>query len=189
MKTAQMNIAMVGAVAAAALASGVLALAELERTQPSQTPLAFTFEVGEDAIASALVENGKSPADLERAAAHARRALSLAPYNNNARLRLAFIDSKLHGGRLSKAGATYIAQSYDLAPYDPSVAAWRIRFALENWQTLSIETRRATQAEAYALGSGTAVSTKIRSALKSVQSPTGRVPAQLWLLVLKLRQL
>lgn len=188
MKPAQLNTVIAGAVAAAALTSGILALTELGRTQPDQTPLGFTFEVGEDAVASALVERATSPAELERAATHARKVLSLAPYNNNARLRLAFIDSKLHGGQVSKVGANYIAQSYDLVPYDPSVAAWRVGFALENWQALSIEARRATQAEVYALGSGTAVSGKIRGSLTSVQNPVGRVPAQLWLLVLQLRQ-
>lgn len=188
MKTVHLNVLLASALALAALTSGLLALVELGRTQPSQAPLAFTFEVGEDAIASALVESAKSSADLERAATHARRVLSLAPYNNNARLRLAFIDSKLHGGHVSKAGAEYIAQSYDLVPYDPSVSAWRIRFALENWQVLGIEARRATQAEVYALGSGTAVSGKIRTSLKSVQSPIGRVPAQLWLVILNLRR-
>lgn len=188
MKPAQLNSIVIGALAAAAVSTGVMALAELGRNRPDQTPLAFTSEVGEDAIASALVESAKSQADLERASAHARRALSLAPYNNNARLRLAYIDSKLNGGQISKAGAAYVAQSYELAPYDPSVAAWRVRFALENWKALSIDARRATQAEAFAFGSGTELSGKIRVSLQSVQNPVGRVPAQLWLLVLRLRK-
>jgi hypothetical protein len=188
MKTAHLNAAIVGAMAVAALASGVLAVVELGRARPDQGAIAFTFEVGEDAVASGLVENAKSRSDLERAATHARKALTLAPYNNNARLRLAFIDSKLHGGKVSSAGAVYIAQSYDLVPYDPIIAAWRIRFALENWQALDIDTRRATQAEAYALGRGTVVSGKIRSALQAVQDPVGRVSARLWLLVLSLQK-
>jgi hypothetical protein len=187
MQTQRLNILLAGLLASATLSSGVLAIVELGRSRPDQPPLALTFDVGEDAIASNLVENAKSSSELEQAADHASRALSLSPYNNNARLRLAFIDSKLHRDRLSPEGARYIAQSYALVPYDPTIAAWRIRFALENWRALDTDARRAVQAETYALGRRTAVSGKIRNALQSVQDPVGRIPAQLWLLILKLR--
>lgn len=187
MKTAIQNLLIAGLLAVATLTTGTLAVVELARSAPEQAPLLFTFDVGEDAVAAALVDRAKSPADLEKAVPHLRKALTLSPYNNNARLRLAFIDSKQHQGKLSQTGARYLAQSYDLVPYDPSIAAWRIRFALEHWQSLSVETRKAAQAEAYALGSGTAVSNQIRASLRSVQNPVGRVSAQLWLLVLKLR--
>lgn len=186
MRPARQTQLIAAALALVTILAASLGLGELARTSPDQPARGLNFDVAEDALAVALVEGAKSPADLERAAVHARRALSLSPYNNNARLRLAFIDTKLHGDRLSADGAKYLAQSYDLAPYDPTLAAWRARFALEHWQELDLETRRAAQTEVRALGSKTAVSTKIRDQLQSVQNPIGRVPAQLWLLLQKI---
>lgn len=186
MNTARQNQLAAAVLAIATLATALLGLGELARTTPGQPARVLTFDVAEDAVAAALVEKAQSPADYQQAAIHAGRALSLSPYNNNARLRLAFIDSKLHGDKLSATGRKHLAKTYDLAPYDPTLAAWRTRFALEHWQDLDLETRKAVQTEVRALGSGTVVSDKIRNELRSVQNPIGRVPAQLWLLLLKL---
>lgn len=138
------------------------------------------FAESHDKRAHAILDRSTAPAALTQATAEVGRALALSPYSNAARLRLAYIDT-VRNGRLGPVGRARLAQSYDLMPYDYSVAAWRVRFALEHWRSLTPELRGRVHAEALAFGRGGIHDVDMRGALQSIRDPAGRLAAALWL--------
>lgn len=173
--------------AAATLACSAIGLAELSRaSSPNRAPVVIVLDAAEDGQARQIIDSAKTPADYARAAHHAQRALAQSAYNSNARLRLVFIDTLEHG-RLTKEGERLLVQSYDLAPYDATVAAWRVRFALEHWGDLQPTTRVSVRKEALALGGVSSRTADIRNTLRSVHDERGRVVAALWLRRLTIR--
>ncbi|MCR5879517.1 hypothetical protein [Phenylobacterium sp. J367] len=94
------------------------------------------------------------------------------------------IDVMEHG-RLTPTGARLFAESYDLIPYDDDVAAWRIRFGLENWAQLSPGARQAMWREVQAWSTVDRRATAMQEILMSISNPDGRFAAGLWLHVLK----
>lgn len=131
------------------------------------------------AAAVAMTSPRLGRSDLARAETLSRRAIELNPYDNAAWLRLASIDTLRHG-RLTPAGVWSVRRSYDLVGFDPYVATWRIRFALENWQAIPTDLRPAIRAEAMALGGERAHRDKMLLVLAHVRSPAGRLTASLW---------
>jgi hypothetical protein len=120
-----------------------------------------------------------SPADAQAAAQLSQRALTVFPYDTTAWLRLAYLDALRHGG-LSAEGVSYLTRSYDLVAVDPDVAVWRIRFALENSQSLTPDLRRSVRDEALALGS-TPHRESLRELQPKIQNAAGRLSLALWL--------
>ena len=173
----------------AALALGVfgiggagLGLHELSReTSAARPPVLFVFDTSEDGQAKTAVNLALKTKDYAKAKQLDRSALSISAYNTYARLRLADIDVKEHG-TLTALGERELALSYDLAPYDPFAASWRVRFALDHWGDLSPSTRNAVHTEAVAFvksGSGVA---DMRNTLTSVRSEEGQMLAAIWLI-------
>jgi hypothetical protein len=138
------------------------------------------FAQSHDRRAFRLIERSKSPADLDAASREIGRALALSPYSNPARLRLAYIDTVRHG-RLGPAGLAELARSYDLIPYDNTVAAWRIRFALEHWRALTPELRASVHSEAMAFAMAYSADVDAGAVLPTIHDPAGRLAAELWL--------
>lgn len=166
----------------AGIAGPALSLNELSReTAAPRSATILTFDTSEDGQARKAVERGMTSGNYTDAKHLAKSALSIAAYNTNARLRLAYIDLREHG-RLTPAGEHELAQSYDLAPYDPFSASWRVKFALDHWADLTPGTRNAAHAEAIAfLNSGSQVA-NMRNTLGSIHTDEGQLLAALWLL-------
>ena len=165
--------------AAFAAVSGTLALLGLVSLNtgaalPLDIPLGLTPGVDEAAF-KALAP----PADLPNAEAKARLAIRLSPYQNNARLRLAYIDT-LNAGRLTNIGEAEFRRSYDLLPIDADVAAWRIKFGLEHWQELTPTSREAVYREAMAFSKVGSHDVDVPTILESISNPSGRLAAALW---------
>lgn len=135
---------------------------------------------GYDAAADAILASPRRKAgDLARAATLSRKAIALNPYDSSAWLRLASIDVLEHG-RLTEAGVASIRRSYDLVAFDPYVASWRIRFALEHWQDVPADLRAEVRAEAMALGGEWRHRNKMLPMLRDIRNPAARLTANLW---------
>jgi hypothetical protein len=180
MRAARNIIPSMAALTAAALVASVAGWAALVAGPISLGPVTFGFSEAYDARGYALLLGSPSKAQIDRAETEARKALALSPYDNSARLRLAYIDTLRHGG-LGAQGATLLAQSYDVLPIDQNVAAWRIRFGLEHWSDLSPETRAALHNEMLAFARAGSVDPPIRRILGAVRNPNGRLAAALWI--------
>jgi len=174
----------VGALAALAGATALLGLGGLVVLNTGATVGLGSFVLGlsqgHDESAYRRLLSSPSAADLDWAEAKSREALAVAPYENNPRLRLAYIETLRHG-HLTPGGVRLFVQSYDLLPFDANVAAWRIGFGLEHWENLTPDARRAVYDEArtfYRLG---AREVHVERVLRSVRNPSGRLAAALWL--------
>lgn len=167
-----------------AIASGV-GIYELSRmAAPPRRPFLVTFDLSADAQARTSIIANKKTKAFNEARALANSAIRESAYNNVSRLRLVYIDATEHG-RPTAEGLKFLQQSYDLAPYDPHSASWRTLFVLEHWGDMTPAIRAAAQREALAfmkVGSKTA---DIRSTLKRVRNPEGRVASTLWLMSLE----
>ena len=180
MMTQRIFLAIAIALAVVTLALGVLALQSLSGAPSPLGPVRLELAAGEDEQARRILEASTRPAALAQAEKHAQRALQLSPYSNEARLRLAYISVQrdhAFGSRAQKLLAT----SYDLTPFDLPVAAWRTRFALENWPMLMPADRLAARKEAFAFNSAGSRTANIRETLMSVSAPNGRLAAGLCL--------
>jgi hypothetical protein len=142
--------------------------------------IAVGLSGGFDEQAFRRLAASRSQRELNGAAAEASRALALSPYDNSARLRLTYIDTVRHGG-LRTEGVAQLSKSYDLIPYDHTVAAWRIGFALEHWDSLAPQDREAVRAEATAFAKANSQAGEFRNVLRSIHNPNGRLAAALWL--------
>ena len=172
-------------VSAAALLLSIAGLAALlGQAGPFMGSTLLGFATGHDQRAFDLLAHRPTPAGLAKAGAESEMALALSPYDNAARMRLLFADTTRHG-RLTPAGLALFARSYDLIPYDYTVAAWRIGFGLEHWATLTPDLRSAVFAEALAFGRAGSQDVNVRAVLSNVRDPQGRLAAALWLQTLK----
>lgn len=155
----------------------VLSVALLISQAPSRTGEApIRLAVAENAAANGALS--LTPPDFATARTATWRALSQSPYDPSAWLRLAYIDAA-EDGRLDEDGAAALTRSYELLPFDQYVAIWRVGFALENWQSLTPETRARVRAEALAFAR-TSRYREMRTTLTSVTNPVGRLPGALW---------
>lgn len=160
-------------------ASALLALGA--QAGPLMWPRAIGFAYPHDRRAFHILEaKAPSSAELEQAVAETGRAVALSPYDNAARLRMAYAGALLQGA-LKGESLKRLAESYDLIPYDHTVAAWRIAYSLEHWDSLTPDVRTAVQAEAMAFGRGLSSDVDVRRVLKSIKNPEGRLAASLWL--------
>jgi hypothetical protein len=175
--------------AAAVLTAGAFAGAALTLVAFAGGWSPIPVAEADDQKAYALLNGPTSPASVAAAEAAARRTLALAPYSNAARLRLAYIDTLRHGGSLGPEGRAELARSYDLVALDHTVAAWRVRFALDHWRELPPELREQVHQEVMAFGRLGSRDADVRMSLRAVRSPEGRVAATLWLTALALERL
>jgi hypothetical protein len=170
--------AVLGALAAASSLAGLFVLNT--GVGAGAPPLGFAFSNGYDDTAYRRMSGRPTPADLSAAAQLSARAVALSPYASAPRLRLAYIDSLQHG-RLTETGVRQFSRSYDLTAIDPDVAAWRIRFGLEHWDTLPGDTRLAVAAEAEAFAKLRGSPVNVAAVLSSVRDPSGRLAAAYWM--------
>lgn len=176
------NLTAAIALGVAGIGGSALGLNELAReTALPRSAAIFTFDTSQDGQARRAVDQAMKTRNYAPATQLVKSALSIAAYNTNARLRLAYIDFREHGN-LTDQGEHYIAQSYDLAPYDPFAASWRVSFALEHWSDLTPATRNAVHNEAIAfLKSGSQVA-NMRNTLSGIRNDDGRLVAAIWLI-------
>jgi hypothetical protein len=165
---------------AALLASGSALWALTAQGGPFMWSRIAGFAESHDRRAFRQIEASKAPASLDAASTEVGRALALSPYSNPARLRLAYIDTVRHRG-LGPAGVAELTRSYDLIPYDTTIAAWRIRFALEHWRALTPELRALVHAEAVAFANAHSSDVDVTTVLRTIRDPAGRLAAELWL--------
>lgn len=171
-----------GAMAAVAVVGAMLVLAALPNGAAKAGPLTLMeLAAGYGRAAERTFEAAKpSAAALDASEAASRAAIAQSPYDTNSWARLALID-RLRNGRLTAAGLKALSVSYDLAPLDRFVARWRIRFALENWQDLDPQVRRAAQNEALVFLKTPALAGTTRKDLGQISNPTGVMIAAFWL--------
>ena len=123
------------ALALATLAGGVFLAVPLSmrlRVYPGPVPLAAVSEAEAERAATAR------PPRLAEAEAATRRTLEVRPMDAAAWSRLAWIARE--EGR-NPAMLDALDRSYAVAPYGPEVTAWRLRFAFQNWPSLTSELR------------------------------------------------
>jgi O-antigen ligase len=165
---------LVGALAALALGSllngGAVQIAGAEL---------MPLTAGYDRHAKQLLSDADGPPDLNAARAATLRAIALSPHDTSAMARLAYIDVLAHG-RLTPTGLAQFRRSYDLVPLDQSIAIWRIRFALENWQALDSTTRVKVRDEFDALLSTGRYRQALLEMLSSVRNQRGAFVATFW---------
>ncbi|MFZ3007516.1 MAG: hypothetical protein WA047_15220 [Phenylobacterium sp.] len=121
-----------------------------------------------------------SSAAMDRAEQLSQLALDEFPYDTSSWTRLAYID-RLRHGHLTQTGASALARSYDLVAVDPNIGAWRVHFALENWDKLPKSLKESAREEAEAMATDGSGKVKLRAALKAVRAPVGATLAALWL--------
>lgn len=140
-----------------------------------------TVSAGLDRKAEQLLGERRPPtAAILQSERLTQLALDEFPYDTSAWLRLAYID-RLRLGHLSATGIAALSRSYDLVAVDPQFAAWRIHFALENWENLPLSLKNSVRTEAAALSSDGSGRGKLAAALRAVEDPIGSVIATLWL--------
>lgn len=174
----------VWALAGVTFALSLAALAALiGQTGPLMAGAGLGFSQSHDQRAFALLSTSAAM-DRLRAEAEERRALALSPYQNTARLRLAYAYAA-SGPPVDAQAIGELATSYDLVQYDYTVASWRIAFGLENWGRLPPDLRRSVYAEAMAFGRAHSRDVDVQRVLQSIRDPQGRLAAALWLHALK----
>ena len=116
-------------------------------------------------------------ADRDRAAA---RLLRADPTNASSWALVSYMDWLKHGHHLTPVGQEALDRSYTMSPLDHDIAAWRINFALENWDTLSRNQRQTVASEiAWMFQHDVVVTADLKARLKTVTNPYGRVVARL----------
>ncbi|NEX95359.1 hypothetical protein G3573_21530, partial [Caulobacter sp. 17J65-9] len=115
-----------------------------------------------------------TPQALDAAEREARAALKLSPARTEARLQIAYAERQRAGGWSPTAGEA-LAQSYRVGPLDPDVGTWRLRFALEHWESLTPALRKAALAELDALWSRYPMRKALKAMAGEVGSPAGRL--------------
>lgn len=171
----------VGALAGTTLLTAVAALLALTvQRGPLMWSDSLGFSETHDKRAFRMVDAAATPAGLDAAAREAERAIRLAPYNNAARLRLAYLDT-LKRHRLEGPGLKDYADSYNLIPYDHTVASWRIAFGLEHWDQLTPELRMSVHEEARAFARSHSQDVDVVQIIQSIHNPEGKLAASLWL--------
>jgi hypothetical protein len=170
--------------ACALLLSGTALIALISQHGPLMSTPVLGFAQAHDEISFRILKRASTPNAISAAAAEIHQALALSPYDDQARLRLVYIDALRHPP-VGPEGVARLAESYSLIPYDYSVAAWRIRFGLEHWAALSPQLRTQIYAEAMAFGhGGHGKDAEIVQVLRSIHDPQGRLAAALWLQLL-----
>jgi hypothetical protein len=177
---------LVGMTAAALLFSVAAFLALMGQVGPLMwTPMLGLAKSHDELAFGRLKTAATSEAARTGAEEEIHRALALSPYDNEARLRLVYIDSLRHPP-VGAVGVARFEESYSLIPYDYTIAAWRIRFGLEHWGALSPVSRAAVYEEAMAFGRAHSQDVAVRGILQSIHDPQGRLAAALWLQLLNL---
>jgi hypothetical protein len=178
------KILLAGSLTCAALLFSLAELAALVgRTGPFMwTPILGVAE-SHDEISFRMLKRASTPEATAAATMEIDRALALSPYDNQARLRLVYIDALRHPP-ISPAGVALLEQSYSLMPYDYTVASWRIRFCLEHWAALSPAVRDEVYQEAMAFGRSGSQQVSVAPILQSIHDPQGRLAGALWLRLL-----
>lgn len=173
-----LGLAILSVIVGVASVAGIVALNT--GATPGVGALSLGFADGYEARAYELLQDKPSPEDIDRAALLAEKALAISPYDNTARLRLAYIDS-LRDGYAGPRAVRLFVQSYDLLPFDQNVAAWRIRFGLEHWTELSPQARGLVHDEVMMFARVGSIDPPVRKILGSIRNPSGRLAGALWL--------
>lgn len=156
----------------APLAAGGAAILVLAGTWLSTLPAAWDRE------AQALLVGTPGEDQLARAESLTRRELQMQPARANLWLRLAYIRSLRTRG-FDAETASLVQRSYEAAPLDVSLAAWRSRFLLDHWTAAPVALRQAASAEILAFRDRPAVAEALDE--RRIADPQGRFAAALLL--------
>lgn len=171
----------VAAAATLASATVLLSVLSLVALNTGGAAPAMHIAMGYDRAAETLLDTPHpTPVARADAARLSHAALKQFPYDTSPWLRLAYIDW-LQNGRLTPTGLAMLKRSYDLIAVDPDVGEWRIRFALENSQSLSKDLRAAVRNEVLALMTNGKTRGELKQIQPTIQNPAGRLSLALWL--------
>jgi hypothetical protein len=178
------GLAAAAVLAVTTLVSSILGLVALKSGGEARLGPATLMEVaaGYDRRATPILAGPAVPPPIRRreAANLSRAAISQFPYDLGAWLRLAYVDYLDHG-QLTPAGLSYLKRSYDLIAVDSELGQWRVRFALENSQSLTPELRASVRREVAAMWVNPNHRADLQRALPAIRNPAGRLSLALWL--------
>jgi hypothetical protein len=178
------SILAAGFLTAVTLTMSVLGLVALRSAGEARVgPLVLMkIAAGYDRRAMPILAGPAVPPPIRRreAASLSRAAISQFPYDLGAWLRLAYVDYLDHG-QLTPAGLSYLKRSYDLIAVDSELGQWRVRFALENSQSLTPELRASVRREVAAMWVNPNHRADLQRALPAIRNPAGRLSLALWL--------
>ena len=160
------------AIAGLGLTTAALAAAGIAST--ARGDCGFSWALGQRSFE--MVAMGRSPDGLAEARRLDQAALRQSPYDNTARLRLVLAEPS-PPGRLGALGAARIAESYELFPIDYTVAAQRLRVALEHWDELDPATQTAVRQEILVFSRLSTRKVDSAAILGSIRNPAGAVAA------------
>jgi len=103
------------------------------------------------------------------------RELKVAPTRTVPWMRLAYIDAKRNGGRLTAAGLGDLERSYTFSPYDRDIGVWRLAFLYEHWDELNPIVRKAALEETAGLWGLPSRQAQLRQFPARISNPAGRL--------------
>lgn len=127
----------------AILLGAVASVAWSDAAHLTRSPLCGAQCLDRPVIDALTAPASEFPALLPAARAAARAQIAHSPFETGAYLRLALLEQRAGGGRLTPAAATALAQSYERAPVDATAAVWRIPVTFSAWSQASPGVRRA----------------------------------------------
>lgn len=166
--SAGLTAALAGATLAALLGGGALRLGGLTLLEHSGG-----YQRRVDKLLAQKENRGES---LAEAAALTGLALRQSPFDTGGWMRQAYIEELRHG-RMTPAAVKAIQRSYGVVGVDPNISLWRIRFCLEHWPDLPVETRQDVAREASAIRTAYDHSLQLERMLKQINDPSGRLAA------------
>ncbi len=144
MRAAQGNDALM---ALGSAENGAERAALFERMAPSP----FARSNGEMFDVAAQAELMKDEPNLDIAEAHTREALKFSPARTASWARLADINVRRHGA-LTPEGLSALNKSFTVSPFGAiPFQRWRLRFAINHWDELDDNTRRAAIRQVHAI--------------------------------------
>jgi hypothetical protein len=146
-------------------------LAALELTRTSGAPVFLPLAEAHLNRARSLIASGGRDS-LDMAEAETRIALRLSPKRTDAWLTLAYIDDQ-RGGDLTPVFED-LERTYSLAPLDPDVMSWRVRFALEHWPKLPDDLKAKVDREILAGWMREGARKELRQMAMDIRDPAGR---------------
>ncbi|MFC3069214.1 hypothetical protein [Phenylobacterium soli] len=181
-----LRVSALGGLAAATLAGSIATLVALNAGgAASLGPVRLlTLAGGLDRRADAIVSQPAiSKVDAETAARLSREAIGEWPYDTEAWLRLAWLDSP-QSGALSPTSLANLRKSYDLVAVDRDWGPLRVRLALEHWQGLDPDLRRRVEQEVRLLCGMPGVRGAVMNLPATITNGEGRLALLLWLVPL-----
>lgn len=166
----------------ALLAFGLGAMALVAWTDTAKltnTPLCGPSCLDPVVAAGLVASDVEFPAKWAPAESAARFQVSISPFDTGAWIRIAALNIRRGGGKLTPAAIEALLTSYERAPIDARVSAWRIPLVFSYWTAAPPALRKAAQNEVVVLYKAPENRPSLWRFLNGVHSYEGRFAYQL----------